>query len=94
MGRVGVGDRWLRGGWRSGTTDGFACSAVTGQDCEGYVPVLYPGSHLAEDPQLRLGAATDWTEEGGLVRGLGRKVLYADGEELEILALRTLETGG
>jgi type VI secretion system protein ImpE len=65
-------------------------SLATGQECEGYVPVLYPDSHLAEDEQLKLGAATDWTEKGGLVRGLGRRVLYANGEEIEILALREL----
>jgi protein involved in temperature-dependent protein secretion len=56
--------------------------------------VLYPGSHLSEDEQLKLGAATDWTEEGGLVRGLGRRVLYANGKEIEILALRELLIDG
>ena len=62
-----------------------------GKLCEGSIPVLYFGSHEAADDNLRLGLATDWEDEGGLVRGKGRRLLYADGDEQEVLAMRELE---
>lgn len=69
-------------------------SLATGQECEGFIPVLYPGSHAAPDDKVRLGLATEWEEEGGLVRGRGRRMLFADGEEVDILAVRDLTVEG
>jgi protein involved in temperature-dependent protein secretion len=42
--------------------------------------VRYPGSETQRNDQLRLGRATDWTETGSVVTGLGQRV-FAVGEE-------------
>jgi len=61
-----------------------------GNEFEGHIPVLYAGSHECTDDKLKLGHATDWEEVGGLVRGKGRRSLYANGEEYDLLAIREL----
>ena len=66
---------------------------VTGQECQGVVPVLYAESHRADDDTLRLGHATGWEEHQGLTRGAGRRLLYANAEEIDILALREIRCG-
>ena len=57
------------------------------------IPVLYAGSQDSADGQLQLGHATDWVEQNGLVRGVGRRSLYANGEEMEVLSLREITIG-
>lgn len=62
----------------------------SGDRCDGIMPVLYCGSHAAEDESLRLGLATDWVEENGMIRGVGRRVIYANGAEQDLLGIREL----
>ena len=38
------------------------------------VPVLYPGSSMAEDELVKLGRVTDWKQEEGLTLGVGQHV--------------------
>ncbi|MEI9982386.1 MAG: type VI secretion system accessory protein TagJ [Aliidongia sp.] len=56
-----------------------------------YIPALYvtpPGA----DPALRLGRATDWIEQdGGPVRGIGRKCWLVGEEDQDIMALTRIE---
>jgi len=66
---------------------------TTGQECPGVIPVLYSGSHESSDGALQLGHATDWKERNGLTRGVGRRMLYANGEEIDLLSVRELTTG-
>jgi type VI secretion system protein ImpE len=66
---------------------------TTGQECPGVIPVLYSGSHESGDGALQLGHATDWQERNGLMRGVGRRMLYANGEEIDLLAVREITTG-
>lgn len=55
----------------------------------GYVPVLYYGSHEADDDQLRLGRLTDWRgAEHGPMRGIGQRVFLAGEEARAILDIR------
>ncbi len=55
----------------------------------GYMPVLYPGTHLHPDDQVKLGRMTDWQEtENGPVRGVGQK-MFLHGED----AISQLELG-
>lgn len=56
------------------------------------IPVLGPQSWRAEDPELRLGRATDWRElDDGTAVPVGHKLLLVDGEPVPILDVRTLE---
>lgn len=65
----------------------------SGEVFDAHVPVLYPGTHECGDERLMVGLETDWNEEGGgFVRGRGRRILFANGEECDILAVRQLET--
>jgi type VI secretion system protein ImpE len=51
-----------------------------------FMPALYPGPEA--DMGLKLGRATDWTEDAGPVRGRGQRVLLA-GEEAAPIASAT-----
>jgi type VI secretion system protein ImpE len=63
-----------------------------GSGGEVFVPVLYTGSHLADDDRIRLGRMTDWRLAGdGLTRGLGQRTFLIDDEERGILEVRELE---
>jgi type VI secretion system protein ImpE len=53
-----------------------------------FMPALYPGPET--DTGLRLGRATDWTEDVGPVRGRGQRVLLAGEEALPIAGATTL----
>jgi type VI secretion system protein ImpE len=60
-----------------------------------FLPALYPGTHASDDPQIRLGRATDWTgEEGGPVLGIGRHTFLVDEDDLSILEWRELRLDG
>jgi len=53
------------------------------------LPVLYPGTHLHEDDQVKAGRITDWVPLGcGLSRGVGRHVLQVGDREIAILEIR------
>lgn len=65
-----------------------------GSSFEGYVPTTYVDSHTSESEPLRLGVETDWVERQGVVRGLGRRVLYVDGDPRDLLELRELVIDG
>jgi type VI secretion system protein ImpE len=61
------------------------------------LPVLYPGTHLHGDEQVKAGRVTDWAPLGsGLSRGAGQHVFQVGDEEMAILEIReaqfTLET--
>lgn len=55
-----------------------------------FLPVLYPGTHLESDVQLKLGRMTDWHGDAP-VRGTGVKVFFVGSDEMSILDWRTLE---
>jgi type VI secretion system protein ImpE len=66
-----------------------------GSGGEVFLPVLYVGSHEAEDDRLRLGRMTDWRSAAdGLTRGLGQRTFLIDGQERGILEVHALEFGG
>ena len=55
------------------------------------LPVLAPRSGESDDPDVRLGRATEWVRwEDGVEAPLGQKLLLVDGEEMPILELREL----
>lgn len=55
------------------------------------LPVLAPRSDESDDPNVRLGRATEWVRwEDGVEAPLGQKLLLVDGEEMPILELREL----
>lgn len=55
------------------------------------LPVLAPRSNESDDPQVRLGRATEWVRwEDGVEAPLGQKLLLVDGEEMPFLELREL----
>jgi len=55
------------------------------------IPVLAPRSDESDDPQVRLGRATEWVRwDDGVEAPLGQKLLLVDGEEMPILELREL----
>jgi type VI secretion system protein ImpE len=66
---------------------------VGGPSLPGFMPTLYPGSHRAADP-LRLGHATDFRDEGPVVRGIGLRVFELDEEVRSVLDPGELRLGG
>ena len=62
-----------------------------GPEGEVYLPSLYCGSHLADDDATRLGRATDWRDEGGIMRGIGQRMFLAGDEARSILDLTSVE---
>lgn len=63
-------------------------------DTEGTVSIaaIYPGSDGAGPESLRLGRATEWQEiAGDMMRGLGQRCLFVDGELLPMTAVRQID---
>ena len=60
------------------------------------IPVLYFGSHTAEDPGARIGRATDWISSGddAIVQGLGQREFLAGDDPLMIMAITRLRQVG
>jgi type VI secretion system protein ImpE len=59
-----------------------------GPDAVVYVPVLYPGSHGSQDPEVRLGRRTDWIETlGGPTAGVGQRTLLVGDGDKSILSI-------
>jgi type VI secretion system protein ImpE len=60
-----------------------------GLNVQGYLPVLYPGSPLHEDEQVRLGRRTEWIAAGdSLARGAGQHVYQAGESDVPLLEIR------
>jgi type VI secretion system protein ImpE len=56
------------------------------------LPTLSPAAWRSEDPELRLGRATDWVElPDGDYAPLGQKMLRVDGDLVPLLELRELD---
>jgi type VI secretion system protein ImpE len=59
-----------------------------GPTAQVYVPVLYPGSRVGRDPELRLGRRTEWIERtGGVTTGIGQRTLLVGDEDKPILSI-------
>lgn len=57
----------------------------------GLVPSRYPGSEACEDGLIQLGRKTDWREQdGGLIIGLGQRLLATDAGDYPILDVRDI----
>jgi len=57
-----------------------------------FLPVLYAGSELEADDQVRLGRITEWVDLGaGLTGGVGQKTFLVDDREVSILEIGELE---
>jgi len=53
-----------------------------------YLPVLYPGSHAHENPDIRMGRATDWIDVGeNLVQAAGQHVFALGDQDIPLLEL-------
>lgn len=64
--------------------------AVNGAAGEVLLPVLYAGSFLHDDDNVKLGRATNWIVEGALARGRGRRMFFVDDGERSMLELREI----
>lgn len=59
---------------------------------EVFIPVLYAGSYLHPDPQVKMGRVTDWKQDtGGLALASGQRVLVADDRDAALLEIRSIE---
>lgn len=64
-----------------------------GGEIAALVPVRYPGSELAADPQVRLGRLTTWADEPGGQFGSGQRILATDAGDHPFLELRQVRLG-
>ena len=55
------------------------------------IPVLAPFSFRSSQDAVRLGRATEWTEQDGLNVPSGQRMLSVDGEDFPILEVRKIE---
>lgn len=63
-----------------------------GGETVGLIPTRYPGSHLSDDPQIRLAAKTEWREmPAETYLGEGQKLLATDGGEFPLMDIRVIE---
>ena len=70
-------------------------SLTDGTTRSGVMPVLYAGSHEADEATVRLGRQTDWLGyEGGPVLGRGMRTFLVDGQERGMLETLTVTFGG
>jgi type VI secretion system protein ImpE len=63
---------------------------LNGTEFRTVLPLVYPGSAAAGD-EFALGFETDWPESGGLVCGVGARVLMIGEEELPLGECRRIE---
>ena len=67
-------------------------ASFDGQLGEVFLPCLYPGSAADPDGAIRLGRVTDWREgPGGLVRGVGRRLLLVGESARTLQEIGTLQ---
>jgi type VI secretion system protein ImpE len=65
---------------------------TNGTNGEMFFPTLYVGSAQSSDDAVRLGHATEWQDLGDeLYRGLGCRTYFAQGRDISILELKTVE---
>lgn len=65
---------------------------LSGTAGEVYMPALYPQTYEHEDPQIKLGYATDWiTTENGPVLGRGAKTYLVDDDASVLLEWREFQ---
>jgi len=73
-------------------------SVKGGPTGEVFLPTLYPGSHEAADPQLKLARMTDWKApaegEEAPARGVGAKLFLVDDDAVPLLEWRELQILG
>ena len=55
------------------------------------LPVMAPFSFRSSDDNVRLGRATEWTEQDGISVPAGQRMLSVDGEDFPILEIRKIE---
>lgn len=67
---------------------------ANGTNGEVMIPSLYAHSYKNQNDQVRLGRMTDWRELGeDIYIGEGLKLFWADGNDIPILELNTVEFG-
>ncbi|MCK8785144.1 tetratricopeptide repeat protein [Roseomonas sp. NAR14] len=59
-----------------------------------YLPAIYPWSDPATPDALKLGRATEWSEEPGPVRGSGARLLLVGEEALSLAEITSLSFAG
>ena len=65
---------------------------INGTNGEMFIPSLYANSWKSENDQIRLGRMTDWRDAGDdIFIGEGMKMFWADGQDLPILEIETIE---
>ena len=65
---------------------------ANGGEAVGLIPTRYPGSHLSDDPQIRLAAKTEWRElPADTHLGEGQRLLATDGGEFPLMDIRVIE---
>jgi type VI secretion system protein ImpE len=69
--------------WRETTI-----TLVTGAASTLFVPVRYALSERHADDPLRLGRATDWRDEGGVITGIGQRTFLVGEEARSVLELQ------
>ena len=58
---------------------------------EVFTPVLYAGTAVDGDSQLKLGRGTDWRETGGVTRGIGQKTYLLGDADRTVMELKEIE---
>ena len=66
-------------------------SVASGPDGEVFTPVLYAGTAVDGDSQLKLGRGTDWRETGGVTRGIGQKTYLLGDADRTVMELKEIE---
>lgn len=65
---------------------------IDGQSRRAFFPSMYVGSDATSDAEVRVGRATIWDElPGGIVRGLGARILLAGDEGKSMIHIRQIE---
>jgi type VI secretion system protein ImpE len=67
-----------------------AMSVRNGPDGVVYLPAIYGDDNPQTRDELRLGRATDWTEDAGPVRGLGQRMFLAGQDLVSIMDVTEL----
>jgi len=68
-------------------------TVTDGPDGEVYMPVIYWSDAPDLSDDLRLGRATDWRENAGLVRGVGQRTFLVGDAAVSVMELTTLRFG-
>ncbi len=70
---------------------------TNGGESVALIPTRYPGSHASDDNQIRMARKTQWVHpsggadgEGGVVIGLGQRILATDEDDFPLLEARSI----